>query len=258
MKIDSSTISQLLSSLDEYNPVANQFVEKVSSAIVPVAMMILGTLMYLELADTKRRTQVEQGRLNSDIFISVAWSYLVGFVLIVYSDEILDSFIWVINATGHLINKVSTNNSDLEFVVPEIKGKVNMAQKLILNGMSALAMFFAWAAELVVKVLVFLRAFDLFIFKAAAPVLVAGYASEEWRPVSMNFLKRFLGAGIQGFLLIIILKLYPALITNDMFDLVADGSWQENLSAMFLSIAKSVVFLIVLVGSQRKAKEWMG
>lgn len=258
MKIDGSTLTQLLSSLDEYNPVANAMVEKISRGIVPVAMVILAILMYVDLNDMNRRVQVEQGRVSSDIFISVAWKYFVGFILIAYSDQIFDSIVWIANAIGNIISKVTTNKTNLDLIVPEIKGKVNAGQKLIINGMNALAHFFTWIAEILIKILVFLRAVELFIFKAVAPVLVAGYASEEWRPISVGFIKKFTAIAIQGFLLIIILKLYPALVTNDMFDLVVKGSWLENLSAMFLSMCKSVVFILVILGSQRKAKEWMG
>lgn len=258
MKIDGSTLTQLLSSLDEYNPVVNEVVEKMTKGLVPVAMMILGVLMYLELADTNRRIQVEQGRVNSDIFISVAWKYLVGFILIAYSNEIFDSIVWITNAIGNIISKVTTNKSDLKFIVPEIKGKVKTSQRLILNGMTAIAYFFNWFAEIITKILVFLRAFELYLFKAAAPILVALYASEEWRPITMRFIKMFTAVAIQGFLIIIILKIYPALVTNDMFDLVAKGNWAENLAAMFMCLLKSGVFVFVLLGSQRKAKEWMG
>lgn len=258
MKLDDSTLKQLLSSLNEYNPVVNQLMEKISKGLVPVAMMILGVLMYLELADTNRRVQVEQGRVNSDILISVAWKYFVGFILIAYSNQIFDSILWVTNAIGNIISKIGTNKSNLDLVVPEIKGKVSFAQKMILNGLNAMAHFFSWLAEIVTKILVFLRVVELFIFKAAAPVMVALYASEEWRPVTMRFIKMFTAVAIQGFLILIILKIYPALMSNDMFDLVAKGNWMQNLSALFLSLLKSILFILVLVGSQRKAKEWMG
>lgn len=258
MKIDGTTLTQLLSSLDKYNPAVNEIVEKISRGIVPVAMIILGVLMYLELADTNRRMQIEQGRVNSDIFISVAWKYLVGFILIVYSDEIFDSIVWITNAIGNIISKVTTNKSELKFVVPEITGKLKTTQKMIINGLNAIAHFFNWFAEILVKILVFLRAVELYIFKAAAPVLVAAYASEEWRPIAIGYIKKFTAIAIQGFLIIIILKIYPALVANDMFDLVVSGTWLENLSALFLCLCKSGVFILVLIGSQRKAKEWMG
>ena len=258
MKIDGETLTQLLSSLDEYNPVVNQFVEKITKGLVPVAMIILSILLYLELADMNQRMRVEQGRISNEIFLSVAWKYLIGFFLILYSDEIFDSIVWFTNAIGNIISKITTNKSELKFVVPEVKGKVKTMQKMILEGMKALAYFTNWFAEMVTKVLVFLRAVELYIFKAAAPVLVAFYVSEEWRPITTRFIKLFAAIAIQGFLIIIILKIYPALIANDMFHIAANGSWQENLADMFTCLLRSFVFIFVLIGSQRKAKEWMG
>ena len=258
MKIDGSTLTQLLSSLDKYNPVANQLVEKISKGLTPVALLILSVLMYVEFADTNKRVQIEQGRVNMELVFSIAWKYFVGFVLVMYSNEIFDSIVWLANAIGNIINNVTTAKTDLKFVVPELKGKVKASQKLILNGISAVAHFSNWIAEIITKILVFLRAFELFIFKAVAKILVAAYVSEEWRPIATGFLKKFMAIAIQGFLLILILKLYPALIANDMFDLVANGNYLQNLSAIFMSLCKSVVFILVLIGSQRKAKEWMG
>lgn len=258
MEIDASTLSQLLSSLQDYNPTANRMVESISRSVIPVALIILGVLMYVELADFNRKMQVEQGRISSDIFISVAWKYFVAFALIMLSDQIFDSLIWLSNAAGHLINKVAGGNSNLDTLVPEITGKLKMHEKMIINGLNALAHFFNWAGEILVKILVFLRFIGLLLFKALAPLLVATYVSDEWRPIATGFIKKFVAIVLQALILIVVLKIYPALVANDMFDLVVEGNWLQNLAAMFLCIAKSFVFLLVLVGTQRQAKEWVG
>lgn len=258
MKIDGSTLTQLLSSLDEYNPAVNQLVEKISKGIIPVAMVILGVFMYIELNNTTRRMQVEQNRLGLELFISVTWKYFVGFCLIMFTDEIFDSIVWIVNAAGNIISHISTKKSDLDFSVPEIKGKLKGVQKMIVSSMGALAQFVSWFAEIVTKILVFFRAIELYIFKAAAPLLVAFFVNDEWRPITMKFIKMFTAVALQGILIIIILSIYPAVATNDMLDLVVKGDWLENLSAMFLTICKGVIFIMVLLGSQRKAKEWMG
>ena len=72
MKIDGSTLTQLLSSLDKYNPVANELIEKISKGLLPVAMLILSVLMYIEFSDTNKRVQIEQGRVNMELFFSIA------------------------------------------------------------------------------------------------------------------------------------------------------------------------------------------
>jgi hypothetical protein len=258
MKIDGSTLTQLLSSLDKYNPVANELIEKISKGLLPVAMLILSVLMYIEFSDTNKRVQIEQGRVNMELFFSIAWKYFVGFILVIYSDEIFDSIVRLANAIGNIINKVTTDKTELKFVVPEISGKLKTTQKMILNGLNAIAHFFNWFAEILAKILVFLRAFELFLFNAFAKILVAAYVSDEWRPVATGFIKKFMAVALQGCLIILILKLYPALMANDMFSIAASGNWLKNLSTMFVSLLKSGVFILVLIGSQRKAKEWMG
>jgi hypothetical protein len=231
---------------------------KVSSALIPVAVVILATLFYMEFSETNKRMTVEQGRISVDLFINVAWKYLIAFTLVVLSDEIIDSLVWINQVIGFVINKVMPKQADIAFVVPEIKGRLNIIQKGLINTMSGLAIMTNWLAEIVVKILIFLRFFQLFLYKGAAPIMVSTYISEEWRNIATGFIRRFIAVIIQGFLLVLILKVYPAIVVNDMFDLVAEGTFNENLAACFLAIMKSGVFIFVLVGSQNMAKQWMG
>ena len=89
----------------------------------------------------------------------------------------------------------------------------------------------------------------MYILKAVSPLIVAFFMSEQTRPVAINFLKHFSAYAFQGLLLVIIVKLYPALITDDMLK-AGSGDWVTA----FASIAKSIVYIIALFGSQRLAK----
>lgn len=124
--------------------------------------------------------------------------------------------------------------------------------------MQMIAYFFIWASTIVAKILVFLRFFTLYIYKGVAPILLSAYVSDEWKNVATNFIRGFVALIFQGFLLVLILKIYPALISNDMFDLVASGTFVENVLVLFIVIAKSVIFIILLIGSQNMVKRWMG
>ncbi|MFK4926720.1 hypothetical protein ACI1TM_08650 [Lactococcus garvieae] len=258
MNIGSETLDQILSSLKDYNPTAYDLMTNVSKALIPVALVVLATLMYMELTDTNRRLATEHGRMSSDVFIAVAWKYFAAFALVMLTNQIIDSFVYLNGAVGHIIDNLVHTDSDLSTVVPDIKGKLNMFQKMLLTGMMGMAHMAEWLAETVVKVLIFLRFFQLFIYKGAAPLMVSSYVSEEWRGVATGYMKQFIAIIIQGFVLVLILKLYPAIVADDMFTLSATGDFLENLAAFFLVFLKSGVFIFVLTSSQGMVKRWMG
>lgn len=258
MKIDSTTISQILSSMKDYNPVADELVGKVAQALIPVALVILAILMYLELSNANRLLAHEQGKMNTTIFMLVAWKYFVAFALVMTSSQIIDAIVWINSAIGWIIDKIITSDSSISMVIPEISGKLNIFQKGLIYGLQAVANFFVWTSEIVVKILIFMRFFSLYVYKAAAPVLMSTYISDEWKNISTTYIRGFIALIIQGFVLVIIMKLYPAIVTNDMFSLVAEGTFTQNLAALFIVLGKAILYIIVLIGSQNLVKRWMG
>lgn len=258
MKIDSTTISQILSSLKDYNPIAYDLMGKVAQALIPIALVILAILMYLELANANRLLAHEQGKMNTTIFMLVAWKYFVAFALVMISGQLIDAIVWINSAIGWVIDKVLPNKANISMVIPDITGKLNLFQKGLIYGLQAVANFFVWTSEIVVKILIFLRFFSLYIYKGAAPILLSTYVSEEWKNISTTYIRSFVALIIQGFVLVIIMKLYPAIVTNDMFNLVAQGSFTQNLAALFIVLAKAVIYIVVLIGSQNLVKRWMG
>lgn len=258
MNIDDETLSQVLSSLKDYNPTANDLMEKLSTALVPVAMVVLGILMYMEYADLNRKLAVEQGRVNMELFISVAWKYMVAFVCVMASDQIIDSIVWLNSAAGWIMDKVVPSNKGSNITISEIPKGVNGIQKMFLNTMNGMAQFGIWASEIITKVMNFMRFITLYMIKGLAPMLLVFFVSEEWREISKGFLKQLLAVVLQGLVLILVLKLFPAVMAGDMFSVASSGAWEEGLANVFLVFAKVIIFIITIVGSQRVAKQWIG
>lgn len=258
MEIGADTLNQVLSSLKDYNPTAYDLMNRISTALIPVAMVLLSLLLYMELAETNKRLSTEQGRLNMDIFIHVAWKYFVALALVLLSGQIIDSFMWLNSAIGRIINNTLARDVTFNFEMPTIQGRPKFIESGILHGMFGLAQMTVWLAEIVVKVLVFLRFFQLYLFQAAMPIMVSSYISEEWKSVATGFIKQFLALVIQGFLLILIVKLYSVVALDSMFEVAASGDWETNLSNAFTILLKSGVFIFTLIGSQTMAKRWMG
>lgn len=258
MNMDDEMLSQVLSSLKDYNPTANDLMDKLSTALVPVAMVVLGILMYMEYSDLNRKLAVEQGRVNMELFISVSWKYMVAFVCVMASDQIIDSIVWINSAAGWILDKIVPTSKGSEIKLSEIPKGVHGIQKMFLQSMNGMAQFGIWASEIVTKIMNFMRFVTLFMIKGIAPLLLAFFVSEEWRDIAKGFLKQLLAVVLQGLVLLLILRLFPTIMADDMLRVAASGAWEEGLANIFLVFAKVIIFVITIVGSQRLAKQWMG
>ncbi|MDC0826546.1 type III secretion system protein PrgH [Lactococcus petauri] len=258
MNIDDETLSQVLSSLKDYNPTANDLMEKLSTALVPVAMVVLGILMYMEYADLNRKLAVEQGRVNMELFISVAWKYMVAFVCVMASDKIIDSIVWLNSAAGWILDKVVPNKTMDNIEIKEVTKGLNWLQKGFISSMQGMTYFALWASEIITKVMNFLRFVTLFMIKGLAPMLFVFFVSDEWREIAKGFMKQLFAVVLQGLVLVLVLKLFPTIMTDDLIKVAASGHFEEALANIFLVFAKVIIFIITIVGSQRVAKQWIG
>lgn len=259
MNIDDETLSQVLSSLKDYNPTANDLMEKLSTALVPVAMVVLGILMYMEYADLNRKLAVEQGRVNMELFISVAWKYMVAFVCVMASDQIIDSIVWLNSAAGWILDKVVPDGQGDITKVPSVDTHgLGWFQGQFINMVSSLAQIGVWVSEIITKVMNFMRFVTLYMIKGLAPMLFVFFVSDEWRDTAKGFLKQLIAVVFQGLILLLVLRLFPTIISGDMFNVSGEGKFNEALALVFIAFAKIIIFIITIVGSQRIAKQWIG
>ncbi|HFR3955394.1 TPA: hypothetical protein ACHVIS_001840, partial [Streptococcus suis] len=73
------------------------------------------------------------------------------------------------------------------------------------------------------------------------------------RPVCLGFLKHYAAAALQGLVLVVVIMLYPAIVTDDLLTVARTGAWTSALMA----IGKGIIYIIMLFGSQRMAKSIM-
>ena len=106
-----------------------------------MALVILAMLMYLEMTETFRKLSSEQGQSGTELYISIGWKYLVAFSFVMLSTQIIDACLYISNASGNLLFKINTTTIDFSQKIPEIVGKVNWYQKMILGGMQAVSAF---------------------------------------------------------------------------------------------------------------------
>ena len=111
-------------------------------------------------------------------------------------------------------------------------------------------------ANIVLGIIVFLRYLDLYQLKALAPLLVSFFMMDSLRSITINFLKYFAASAFIGVILIVVSVVYDSIVATDLLKVTTadSGTW----GTAFASIAKAVIYIFVMVGTGRKAKQLLG
>lgn len=245
--MDQSTLNQLTMSLKDYNPTAYKLMETVSGSMEKVAVLLLLLFMGLNLLNWNQQLKSNGGELTLQLWIEEILKYAIALFLILYVDEMFDGLSWIFNAIIKLIAKSGINPYKAN--TPDFKG-FNFASKLMLQ-------FVYWVVDFIgqisTKLLILLRSFTLYTYKGIAKIVVACYMMESLRSICFGFFKLYIAAVLQGLILVIVILLYPAIVTNDLLTVAKTGAWTSALMA----IAKGIIYIIMLFGSQRMAKNIM-
>lgn len=237
-------MDNITNSLAEYSSTVNQYADKINSALLPIAAIMILTFFLLDVLSWNRRLGQEGGGLTVQLWMEIALGYVIAFILVYNISEIFDFIVLIFNKGIALVNGVLPKNtfkSDID--TSDVSGWI--AKQII----KMIGNFTRWVADSVATLLVFMRFFQMYILKAVSPIIVAFFMSDRTKPVAINFLKHFSAYAFQGLLLVIMIKIYPAFVTDDLFK-GSNGDW----SAAFASLAKSIIYIFALFGSQRLAK----
>jgi hypothetical protein len=265
MDLDAETVKQLLDSLKAYNSVANEFANASAKAVIPVAMVILGILWYMDFTSVKSKFTNGDSGIGIEFLIQSSMKYVIAIMLITFSRQMVDAFVYLNSIIGHLINDVTISEKGVGVLgvsVPSISDKgLKWYQKPFINGIQGITFISTWLNIILVKILIFLRFLMLYVSKAAVPLMVAAWVSEDFKPVALGFIKQFIALTIQSLVLLLILKLWPLIAQNDIFNIASSTHWTqsiENLAILVGVLLKSVAFIMTLIGSQALARRWMG
>ena len=182
------------------------------------------------------------------LFLEVAVKYFIAYFLVAQSGAVLNAIMWFTNGITKLIG-VDFSNDNM-FTFAWIK-KGNYGVRIVVNGIASIV---GAAATLSVKVIVLLRFIELYFFRAIAPVIVAFWMGDNTRHIAINFLKTFGAIALQGAVIVLILAIWQGFNIDTAIQ-VSKDSWFGSFADGFSYIGKCVVFLILLIGSQRKAKQ---
>lgn len=234
-------------SLAEYSSTVNTYADKINHGLIPLASVLILTFFLFDILSWNKRLGQEGGSLTVQLWMEVALGYVIAFILVNGTSQIFDFIVLIFNKGIALVDGILPNNTYKADI--DTSGISGWIFKQVIK---IVAWFTQGISEVCANILVFMRFFQMYLLKALAPIIVAFFMAEQTRPVAINFLKQFSAYAFQGLILVIIVKLYPALVTDDIFK-VSNGGMAGAVGA-FASIAKSIVYIICLFGSQKLAK----
>lgn len=242
MNIDVKTLMQ---GLNEYAPQANALVETLAKAVMPVALVILMTLLLFEL--TSSQSRIKNGDMSQKEMIEVAITYTTAFLIMMMATYAVDAILWVVDAgIGAIDGKLPATEFKYEFELGKIKGPSKWIMQILGGGVS-------FVADKTVTILVYMRFFTMYLLKAISPLMTAFFVSSQLRPIAINFLKLFAATAFQGILLLVVVRLFPVIVSDEIFK-AATGD-KNAYAVAFGSIIKGIVFIATLVQTNRMSKQ---
>lgn len=243
-------IRELTSSLSSYSSATNQAVNIMADAVRPVGYILLGLFFWFEMASWSQMVKSRGGALTQKIWLEALMKYLFAFIMISASSQICDAILELLNIVVKVIAHVTPT---VKTTIDSISGGKGIFEKTIITLVGKAV---SGVANIILGIIVFLRYLDLYMLKALAPLLVAFFMMDSLRSVTINFLKYFAASALIGVILIIVSVVYDSIVAADILKVTTGSS--DSWGTAFASIAKGVIYIFVMVGSSRKAKQLLG
>ena len=244
-------IRELTSSLSSYSSATNQAVNIMADAVRPIGYILLGLFFWFEMASWSQMVKSRGGALTQKIWLEALMKYLFAFIMISASSQICDAILELLNIVVKVIAHVTPTVKTT--IDSNISGGKGMFEKAIITLVGKAV---SGVANIILGIIVFLRYLDLYMLKAMAPLLVAFFMMDSLRSVTINFLKYFAASALIGVILIIVSVVYDSIVAADILKVTTGSS--DSWGTAFASIAKGAIYIFVMVGSGRKAKQLLG
>jgi len=244
-------IRELTSSLSSYSSATNQAVNMMADAVRPIGYILLGLFFWFEMASWSQMVKSRGGALTQKIWLEALMKYLFALIMISASSQICDAILELLNIIVKVIAHVTPTVKTT--IDSNISGGKGWFEKQIIEFVGFVV---GKVSNVILGIIVFLRYLDLYMLKALAPLLVAFFMMDSLRSVTINFLKYFAASALIGVILIIVSVVYDSIVAADILKVTTGSS--DSWGTAFASIAKGVIYIFVMIGSSRKAKQLLG
>lgn len=234
--------------LAEYSPTVSRLTNDVVSALTPMALVLIGIFCLIEMDSWWKSMSQEGGGLTQEVWLQLAYKYLLAFMLVMLAPKLFDAILEVANMGVRIIAKVIPEKP-LQYQVELGKPKGTINKGMI----TFVANIVEFIVNMSVKLIGLMMYLEMYLLKAVSPLLIAFFMADGTRPIAINVMKQFGAIAFQGILVLIVGRMYMALVTDDFMKVNISGIGASSATA-FASIAKGIIFIFLLWGTQKKAK----
>lgn len=245
------------------------------AGVIPIAQAILGLFMLMQLIKISQKIDATATlpAVKEIVFLVVTYCILSWFI-----NNALDVMVAIYDLVNNLVGVVAghTQSQDalqtaIEFTDDEAKEATfgGCAMLLILGVVSVIVGLAAYAISMVVALA---RAIQLYVYAVFSPIPVSLLGFEETKQIGISYLKNFAAAALAGVVMMLILYLYPHIVSSlvadsgglakdELLKLATSGAQSESLDmvgALCKWLASSFVLILGLTKSGSWAKEILG
>ena len=249
VKFISGPFNELFGTTEPYGVVKDFY----QAGVIPVAHAILGLFMLMQLIKISQRIDATSTlpAVKDIVFLVVTYS--------IFNDLV-----------GNVSDKLQSKN----WYEPGIKMTKDDAVDATFGGCFLLLIFglISWAVGLVfyaVSMVVALgRSVQLYVYAAFSPIPISLLGFEETKQIGIGYLKNFAAAALAGVVMVLILYLYPHLVTAlavsgglgkaEMLGLAQGVETFDSFGVIIKTIAVLITTMMGLVKSGSWAKEILG
>jgi hypothetical protein len=230
-------------------------VETVSANVItPVAGVFLAYAMASEImALVMEKNNMAEFDLSHLFWILIKTSLSV--LLVSYSFDIC---MGLVEAGNSLVTKaISAGSGELQSTLPNLGAEIaagledDLGQALLCFILAVIAWVSAFAALIIINLVVWTRILMLMIYISIAPLPFATLLSKDWLgQIGQNYLKNLFSYALQGFLMVVCVLIYGAVGAMLETRIMA----QPPTQAIAMIIASMYVCVATLAGCHKLAK----
>ncbi|MCI1820257.1 MULTISPECIES: hypothetical protein [Carnobacterium] len=258
LSLSSGDKGVLLQNLDQYLPELYKYSVSIMDIVVkPIGYTLLGFFLLIEFqALAQKMSSSSNGQTGGMEFllplvIKVGFCSLVMRNLALFLKAIMDVGITITRGISNLgIAAGGSNKIDISNAMDTISD-LGFFSQLMLLVVFLLVLLISIFTNVLVKVIVFMRFLELYVYMSISPLPVATLPNAELNQIGKNFFKSFVAASLQGTLLFLVLSFYPILV-NGIFTLTG-GEGAFEITASILGYSVALAFCLFYTGKWSKS-----
>lgn len=189
------------------------------NVIIPIAGVILAFVMTLELIQMVSDKNNMHGDVDTWMFFK--WIFKTACAVLIVTNTwnivmgVFDVGQSVVNSAAGVI--VSDASIDINTVVVDLEERLMEMDIGPLFGLWFQSLFVGictWALTICIFIITFGRMIEIYLVTSVAPIPMATMASRESGNIGQNYLRSLLALAFQGFLIIVCVAIYAALVQN--------------------------------------------